>query len=65
MFKLALEKAEEPEIHWITKKAREFQKNTYFCFIDYANAFDCMKVKVTQWGPTLWDPMDYIVHGIL
>ena len=29
-------------IRWIIKKAREFQKNTYFCFIDYANAFDCV-----------------------
>ena len=29
-------------IHWITEKARECQKNTYFCFIDYANAFDCV-----------------------
>ena len=28
-------------IRWITKKAREFQKNIYFCFIDYAKAFDC------------------------
>ena len=27
-------------IHWIIKKAREFQENIYFCFIDYANAFD-------------------------
>ena len=27
-------------IHWIIEKAREFQKNTYFCFIDYAKAFD-------------------------
>ena len=27
-------------IRWITDKAREFQKNTYFCFIDYAKAFD-------------------------
>ena len=27
---------------WITEKAREFQKNTYFCFIDYAKAFDCV-----------------------
>ena len=26
--------------HWITEKAREFQKNTYFCFIDYTKAFD-------------------------
>ena len=45
MFKLILEKAEEPEIKLPTsagslKKAREFQKNIYFCFIDYAKAFD-------------------------
>ena len=29
-------------IHWIMKKAREFQKNIYFCFIDYTKAFDCV-----------------------
>ena len=29
-------------IHWIIKKAREFQKNIHFCFIDYAKAFDCV-----------------------
>ena len=29
-------------IHWIIEKAREFQKNFYFCFIDYAKAFDCV-----------------------
>ena len=29
-------------IHWIMKKAREFQKNIYICFIDYAKAFDCV-----------------------
>ena len=29
-------------IRWIIKKAREFQKNTYFCFIDYAKVFDCV-----------------------
>ena len=29
-------------INWIIKKAREFQKNIYFCFIDYAKAFDCV-----------------------
>ena len=39
MFKLDLEKA---NIHWIIEKAREFQKNIYFCFIDYTKAFDCM-----------------------
>ena len=47
MFKLVLEKAEEPEIKMPTsagslKKAREFQKNIDFCFIDYAKAFDCV-----------------------
>ena len=47
MFKLVLEKTEEPEIKisntsWIIKTAREFQKNTYFCFIGYAKAFDCV-----------------------
>ena len=46
MFKLVLEKAEEPDqianIRWIMEKARECQKNIYFCFIDYAKAFDCV-----------------------
>ena len=32
-------------ICWVIKKAREFQKNIYFCFIDYAKAFDCMDYK--------------------
>ena len=47
MFKMDLEKAEEPEIKlqhncsWIIENTREFQKNIYFCFIDYAKAFDC------------------------
>ena len=30
-------------IRWIIEKAREFQKNIYFCFIDYAKAFDCVE----------------------
>ena len=30
-------------IHWTIEKAREFQKNIYFCFIDYAKAFDCVE----------------------
>ena len=46
MFKLVLEKAEEPEIKWPTSvgssKKQELQKNIYFCFIDYAKAFDCV-----------------------
>ena len=47
MFKLILEKAEEPEIKLPTstgslKKHEEFQENIYFCFIDYVKAFDCV-----------------------
>ena len=46
MFKMVLEKAEETDqianIRWIMEKAREFQKNIYFCFIDYAKVFDCV-----------------------
>ena len=44
-FKLDLEgrgtKDQTGNIRWIIKKAREFQRNIYFCFIDYAKAFDC------------------------
>ena len=43
MFKLDLEKAEEPEkICGIIEKAKEFQKNIYLCFTDYTKAFDCV-----------------------
>ena len=35
-------------IHWIIEKAREFQKNIYFCFIDYAKAFDCVDQKTVE-----------------
>ena len=46
MFKLLLDKAEEPEINLSTSsgssKEQEFQKNIYFCFIDYTKAFDCV-----------------------
>ena len=46
MFKLDLEKAKEPEIKLPTSsrssKKQEFQKNIYFCFVDYAKAFDCV-----------------------
>ena len=46
MFKLVLEKVEKQEIKlpccWIMEKAREFQKNIYFCSTDYAKAFDCV-----------------------
>ena len=49
MHKLGLEKAEKSEkkkkktnILWITEKARGFQRNIYFCFIDYTKAFHCV-----------------------
>ena len=52
MSKLVLEKqrnqSQIANIRWIMEKAREFQKNIYFCFIDYAKAFDCVDHK-KQW----------------
>ena len=46
VFKLDLEgrgiRDQIANIHWIIEKAREFQKNIYFCLIDYAKAFDCV-----------------------
>ena len=47
MFKLVFKKGrgtrdQIANIHWIIEKAREFQKNIYFCLIDNANAFDCV-----------------------
>ena len=57
MYKLDLEKAEEPEIklsiYWIIEKAREFQKNIHFCFTDYPKAFDYVDYnnlwKILRW----------------
>ena len=79
MFKLVLEKAEEPRdqiayIHWIIEKARQFQKNIYFCFIDYAKAFDCVdhnklwKILKEMGIPflecsSLCDPMNHSMPG--
>ena len=68
MFKLVLGKAEEPEIKFPTsagswKKQESSRKNIYFCFIDYAKAFDCvdhnklwkiLKEMETTW-PASWD----------
>ena len=47
MYKLGLRKGrgtrdQIANIHWIIEKTREFQKNIYFCFIDYTKAFDCV-----------------------
>ena len=51
--------------HWIIEKAREFQKNIYFYFIDYAKAFDCLQFSsVAQSCPTLCDPMNHRTPGL-
>ena len=51
MYKLDLKgrgtRDQTANICWITEKAKELQKNIYFCFIDYAKAFDC--VIITNW----------------
>ena len=68
MFKLNFDKAEEPEIKlptsWIIEKAREFQKNIYFCFIDYAKA-------LTVWITTncgkffeRWECQTYLLRNL-
>ena len=44
-------------IHWIIKKAREFQKDIYFCFIDYTKAFDCVDQN-KQWK--IWKRWEYL-----
>ena len=53
MFKLILEKAEEPDqianIHWIIREAGEFQKNIYFCFTDYAKVKQTARI-ITNCG---------------
>ena len=47
-------------IHWIMEKAREFQKNSYFCFIDYAKAFDCVDHNKLENSSSLeWDGMEW------
>ena len=62
MYKLGIEEAWETRgqivtIHWIMQTAREFQENIYFCFTDYAKAFDCvdhnklMKILKEMWVP--------------
>ena len=50
---------------WIIKKTREFQKTIYFCFINYAKAFDCVQFSsVAQLCPTLCDPMNCNTPGL-
>ena len=45
-------------IRWIMEKAREFQKNIYFCFIDYAKAFDCVDHN-KLWKIRFWKRWEY------
>ena len=68
MFKLVLGKAEEPEIKLaIIEKARELQKNIYFCFIDYAKAFGYVdhnklwKILKEMGIPEAWRA---VIHGV-
>ena len=61
MFKLVFRKGrgtrdQIANIHWIMEKAREFQKNIYFCFIDYAKAFD---VWITTNSGKFWKRWEY------
>ena len=48
-------------ICWIIKKARQFQKNIYFCFIDYAKAFDC--VLSAKWSRSVMSN-SFLPHGL-
>ena len=41
-------RGQSANIRWIMEKAREFQKNIYFCFIGYAKAFDCVNHKTVE-----------------
>ena len=45
-------------IRWIVEKAREFQKNIYFCFIDYAKAFDCVDHNKLENSERVFRPPD-------
>ena len=53
-------------ILWIIEKAREFQKNIYFLFIDYAKAFDSMDMSLSRLWEVLNDREDWraVVHGV-
>ena len=67
MFKLVLEKAEEPEIKLPTsagswKKQESSRKNMYFCFIDYAKAFDCVDHKKLRKIPKAIGIPDHLTY---
>ena len=55
-------------IHWIIEKAREFQKNIYFCFIDYTKAFDCVdhnKLENSSSDGNIRPPSVYSCHLLI
>ena len=55
-------RAQIANICWIMEKAREFQENIYFCFIDYAKAFDCVDHnKLSKILQEIWIP-DHLTH---
>ena len=63
MFKLDLKKGRGTRdqivnIRWIIEKAREFQKNIYFCFINYAKAFDCVDHNKLE-NSSRWERWEY------
>ena len=52
-------------IHWIIKKAREYQKNIYFCFIDYAKAIDCVDhIKLRKILPEIPDHLTCLLRNL-
>ena len=52
-------------MHWIIKKARKFQKNIYFCFIEYAKAFDCVDHnKRKLWEMGIPDHLTYLLRNL-
>ena len=68
MFKLVLEKKNQKSIPanicWIIKKARKFQRNIYFCFIDYAKVFDCVgHKKLWKILREMWIPDHLTIPG--
>ena len=50
-------------IHWIIEKAREFQKNIYFCFIDYAKDFDCVDHN-KLWKIRIQDHLTHLLRNL-
>ena len=52
------------DIHWIIEKARNFQKDIYFCFTDYAKAFDCVDPNKTLQGMGMLDHLTSLLRNL-